>query len=146
MKGTNKCMEAYLIHFDNYRCLCQSEENKCLWTHWKIASRDREREINHIIMICLFHHTVIINLGGIHRNVGSIKIPHLNGDGICLWWGNKKKISNTVIRNLLHNVSCCAFSIYFKLEAWIRTIKFIVIYFVLNLMCQIYDTVTLWNI
>ena len=35
MKGTHKHMEAYLIYFDDHRCVSQSEESKCMWTHGK---------------------------------------------------------------------------------------------------------------
>ena len=27
--------QIYLIYFDDYRCLSQSEESKCMWTHGK---------------------------------------------------------------------------------------------------------------
>ena len=33
MKVTHKHTEASLIRFDNHRCLSQSEECKCMWTH-----------------------------------------------------------------------------------------------------------------
>ena len=35
MKGTHKYTEAYLMCFDNHRCLSQSEESKYMWTHSK---------------------------------------------------------------------------------------------------------------
>ena len=34
-KGTHKHMETYLRYFDDHRCLSQSEESKCMWTHGK---------------------------------------------------------------------------------------------------------------
>ena len=34
MKGTHK-QTAYLIHFNNHRCLSRSEESKCMWTRSK---------------------------------------------------------------------------------------------------------------
>ena len=38
MKGTNKLqehMETEMLHFDSHSGLCQSEENKCMWSHNK---------------------------------------------------------------------------------------------------------------
>ena len=35
MKGTHKHTEALLIHFDNHRCVSQSEECKYMWTNGK---------------------------------------------------------------------------------------------------------------
>ena len=35
MKGSDKHTEALLTCFDNRRCLSQSDESKCMWTHGK---------------------------------------------------------------------------------------------------------------
>ena len=35
MKGSHKNTEASLKRFGNHRCLSQSEESKCMWTHGK---------------------------------------------------------------------------------------------------------------
>ena len=35
MKGKHKHTEASLKHFGDHRCLSQSEESKCMWTHGK---------------------------------------------------------------------------------------------------------------
>ena len=40
MKGTHKHTEAELICFDNHRCISQSEESKCMWTHGKDGTKD----------------------------------------------------------------------------------------------------------
>ena len=39
MKGTLKHMEAPLKHFDDHRCLSQSEESKCMLTHGKYSTK-----------------------------------------------------------------------------------------------------------
>ena len=39
-KGTHKHNKSYSKNFDDHKCLSQSEESKCKWTHNKMVSRE----------------------------------------------------------------------------------------------------------
>ena len=56
MKGTNKLKyhrETYLIRFDSHGDLCQSEENKCMWTHSKNSATGHTHTKLQIILLMI---------------------------------------------------------------------------------------------